>query len=72
MDERERFKVGDQIITRQFPGVVREITEVRPTGYEWKYPDMGEICVSVQRNSFASEWSNDEFLGWWELRPTAR
>jgi hypothetical protein len=58
-----RFNVGDVIVGW---GVVREITAVRDSGYEWRYPDQGEICASGHINSFMSENSSDPFLevGW--------
>lgn len=61
-----KWKVGDQIICA---GVVREIVAVRPTGYDWKYPSMGDVCKNGQRNLFLSENSNDPFfeLLAWEL-----
>lgn len=58
------FAVGDKIIGRMSHNkdVVREITEVRDTGYTWKY--------TYSHNGADQDWitenSNDPFLtqGW--------
>jgi hypothetical protein len=69
MTKTARFAVGDIIVWGPPYGdgtVRRQITEVRQTGYEWRYPDQGEVCASGHTNSFMSENSNDPFLqaGW--------
>ena len=54
------FAVGDVIERR---GIRREITEVRDTGYTWRYPDIPD-------RDFWSENSTDPFfdLGWVKVR----
>jgi hypothetical protein len=62
----KRYAVGDIIARTGFESVKREITEVRKTGYEWKYPDMGKVTNAGDPNSFMSENGTDPFLqhGW--------
>jgi len=55
------LSVGD-VIVWQGPGcqpVRREILSVRPTGYDWRYPGLGEVCLTGHPNQFASEQTND-------------
>lgn len=63
---------GDQIVSDQ--GTVREIVNVRPSGYGWKYPEWGEKCPNGQTNYFISENSNNPFFDWvWRMaRPDER
>jgi hypothetical protein len=51
-----RFKVGDTLELKYIPGfeVRREITEVRETGYQWKYYGKGPV-INGKLNSFRSE-----------------
>lgn len=56
MNERISFVIGDLIVSRQ--NVVRRILEVRPTGYEWEYPEMPGV-------TYSSEASNDPDFFWW-------
>jgi hypothetical protein len=61
------LKVGDIVrgIARHNDKVRREILEVRPTGYTWRYPD-------VPDHDFWSENSNDPFFdAGWEVEPPA-
>ena len=63
-----RFKVGDILELKYIPGfeVRREITEVRDTGYQWKYYCKGPV-INGKLNSFRSEdLSKDPLLkiGW--------
>lgn len=51
------YAVGDLIESRE--GIIRRILEVRPTGYEWEYPEM-------PGKTFMSENSNDPFFVWWK------
>jgi hypothetical protein len=53
---KPELKPGDFV---ESGGVVREITEVRPTGYTWRYPE-------VPDRDFWSENSNDPHfeMGW--------
>jgi hypothetical protein len=55
------LEVGDVIVWHG-PGcqpVRREILSVRPTGYDWRYPDLGEVCFTGHPNRFASDQSTD-------------
>lgn len=65
------WKVGDHVVhyTAGYAGAIREIVVVRPgSGYDWRYPSVGEFCKDGQRNLFASENSSDPFMepimGW--------
>lgn len=59
------WQVGDVLVSKDGE-VQREITEVRPTGYQWRYPEFGDKTAIGRDNSFMSEDSNDEALmfGW--------
>lgn len=57
------LKVGDRM---KWQTVIREITEVRPTGYQWRYPDLPDLCPDGSQNSFASENSDDPFFERWD------
>jgi hypothetical protein len=65
-----RFKPGDIICGRQERDrdLVRQIVDVRPTGYGWKYPKHGDITPSGVENYFISENSSDPELYWWVLK----
>lgn len=65
------LKPGDQIRYRP-SGTVREIVDVRRTGYGWRYPDMGQTTPSGGENYWWSENSTDPFFeGLWDLVPDA-
>lgn len=49
---RERLKVGQKLRWRRDTDVTHEIVAVRPTGYDWCYPDMPDKV-------FCSEDSTD-------------
>jgi hypothetical protein len=60
---RMKLNIGDIIkgIMSHNDKVTRQITEVRKTGYTWKYPDIDD-------RDFWSENSNDPFFEWgWEI-----
>jgi len=70
-----RFKPGDIICSRheRDNDLLRQIVDVRPTGYGWKYPDLGETTPSGGENYFWSENSSDPELYWWVLQqPNAK
>ncbi len=57
-----KLSVGDKIYGQQHhnKGIIREIVDVRDTGYTWKYPDHDD--------TYWSENSNDPFFEFgWEL-----
>lgn len=60
------LRPGDQMVWRDNESVVREIVDVRSTGYGWKYPDLGTVTPTGGENYFASENSSDPFFeyGW--------
>lgn len=61
------LRPGDRI---QHPsGTIREIVDVRPTGYGWKYPEYGLTCPDGKENYWWSENSSDPFfdVGWVRL-----
>lgn len=59
-----KLKVGDKIMFDKNPDVIREIVEVRTTGYTWRYPGSEPVDLS---NTWISENSNDPFFdGLWE------
>lgn len=39
-DNHPRFAIGDWAESIHFPGIIKEITAVRKTGYTWKYHDL--------------------------------
>lgn len=51
---------GDVIIWKENPSVIRQIVDVRPTGYGWHYED------DPEKKYFLSEDSTDPFFqyGW--------
>jgi hypothetical protein len=55
-----RFKIGDKIKHQRFPDVVREITALRPDGYEWRYPE-------IPGKKFLSADSPDPEFHYWQL-----
>lgn len=57
---KKDIRVGDVILPRSRVSFARIITEVRDTGYSWRYVDRTED------HDFVSENSNDPFfeLGW--------
>ena len=60
MSDPYKLRVGDKVRSLDFPEVIREITEVRSTGYTWKYPDIPDV-------DFLSENGTDPFFEWrWE------
>ena len=59
MQQKQRFKVGDVIVSGE---IKRKITEVRETGYTWIYPE------SESGEDFLSENSNDPFFEWWVVK----
>lgn len=63
------WKVGDVLQSKRDPEVQREIVDVRPTGYSWKYPDLGETTPSGVENYWISENSSDPFfeVGWTKI-----
>jgi hypothetical protein len=77
MEGLRKWKVGDQIHHADKNGqpvvgddgapIIREITKVRKHGYDWKYPDLGDLTPSGEINCFRSENSNDPELFWWRL-----
>lgn len=66
------LKPGDQVIHAE--GTVREIVDVRPTGYGWKYPDLADITPAGGENYFWSENSTDPFfeVRWRRAEPHER
>ena len=64
-----RWKEGDVIENRR-TGLVREIVDVLPTGYGWRFPDLDH---SVKGNYFLSHEEFDSFMidGWEFAKPTA-
>jgi len=56
-----KLKVGDKVMWDNNPDVIREIIEVRPTGYTWRYP--GDEPATLE-NTWISENSNDPFFDW--------
>lgn len=54
--------------------VFREIVDVRPTGYGWRYPEHGKICPDGSENYWWSENSSDPFfvLGWKKVGVTTQ
>lgn len=58
-----RFKVGDQIRHPEFPHLIREIKEVRPTGYIWFYPN----AAPPKRLFDSEDGTNPTFSEPWEL-----
>ncbi len=66
------LEVGDRVVHRQphSEDVVREILEVRPTGYTWRYPDYpSDRDFDPISNSWMTENSNNPFLGLgWEKK----
>ena len=69
-----RFTVGDVIKLADWhvkngedAALRRQIVELSPTGYDWKYPEFGETTPSGHRNVFASEMSSDPALDAWVL-----
>ena len=70
------LKVGDVIVWRGTgrQPMRREILRVRPTGYDWHYPGLGEVCVTGHPNQFASEQSTDPMFSrpGWAKEPQAR
>lgn len=63
------WKIGDVLQSKRFPEVQREIVDIRPTGYGWKYPDLGETTPSGAENYWISENSSDPFfeVGWTKI-----
>jgi hypothetical protein len=60
MKQKYRFKRGDLIICKMFPGVVREIVKKEGKYWLWKYRDRPTMYTSGN--------SNDPKLQWWELK----
>lgn len=62
-----RLKPGD-MVRRRMNGEcsVREIVDVRATGYGWKYPEYGKLTPAGGENYWLSENSTDPFFETWE------
>lgn len=54
-----KLKVGDRVVWNPDKDVIREIVEVRDTGYSWKYPDIDKTFLSENSNDpfFEMHWS---------------
>lgn len=62
-----KLREGDLIIGRD--GTVREIVDVRSTGYGWRYPDIEGMPPAQGENYFWSENSGDPYFDWgWRLQ----
>jgi hypothetical protein len=59
------WKVGDILAYRHDPNLQREIVDVRPTGYGWKYPEYGNVTPAGGENYWWSENSTDPSLCEW-------
>lgn len=59
------WEVGDKLVWTHDQDVMREIVEVRPEGYDWRYPDLPH----GPSNLFKSEDSSDPSMtqGWRKL-----
>lgn len=57
----KKMNIGDKVRNIDSPNVIRQITEVRDTGYTWIYPDIPD-------KDFWSENSSDPFFKFnWEV-----
>lgn len=52
-------------------GAIREIVDVRRSGYGWRYPEIEGQPPAQGENYFISENSNDPFFehGWKKIEP---
>ncbi|MCV9964946.1 hypothetical protein OIU34_23920 [Pararhizobium sp. BT-229] len=67
-----KWKRGDVIVSPYAPGTRREIVDVRPTGYSWKYAQWGEKTPADHENYWWSENSCDPMLEFgWQLEKRA-